>query len=260
MEALAAGWQAGDDQGKAQLEEALSASPGLASHLLELAIRERSAVLMLLADRVGALTDDKVELLARDERVGVVQAFVAALNESLRPTHTIERWLASVLQHERPEVRTLAVEAAGLRGAALAESIGRLALGDSSPAVRLAALRALGRSRRRAVLPDLARYLDHGTKSEQVAAAEALGDSGLPGAVTVLSRVFERRRFLRKERGPLQEAAAAALARLPMDASGHTLQTLMTDRNSRIAGIAASAISSAERHPEASERAPSAGA
>ena len=243
MEALAAGWQSGDDQAKAQLEESLSGSAGLASNLLDLAIRERSAVLMLLADRVGGLTDDKVEVLARDDRLGVVQAFVAAANESLRPTQTIERWLTLVLQHTRVEARVLAVDAAGRRGAALAERIGRLALGDFSAEVRKAALRALGKSRRREALQDLARSLEHGTKPEQLAAAEALGDLGLPGAATVLSRVFQRKRFLWRERGPLQETAAAALARLPADISGQTLRSLAADRNPRIASIAATAIS-----------------
>ncbi len=248
MEALAAGWQSGDDQAKAQLEESLSGSAGLASNLLDLAIRERSAVLMLLADRVGGLTDDKVEVLARDDRLGVVQAFVAAANESLRPTQTVERWLTLVLQHTRVEARVLAVDAAGRRGAALAERIGRLALGDFSPEVRNAALRALGKSRRREALQDLARSLEHGTKSEQLTAAEALGDLGLPGAGTVLSRVFQRKRFLWRERGPLQEAAAASLARLPEDVSGQTLRSLVADRNSRIASIAARATSRGKAH------------
>ena len=249
MEALVAGWQSGDDQVKAQLEEALSASPGLAAHLLDLAIRQRSAVLMLLADRVGGLTDGQAEVLAHDERLGVVQAFVTALNESLRPTPTVERWLTLVLRHPRSEARLLAVEAAGRRGAAMAERIGRLALGDASSEVRQAALRALGKSRRREALQDLARSLEHGTRSEQLAATEALGDLGLPGAATVLSRVFNRKRFLWKERGPVQEAAAAALARLPRDISGHTLESLVGDRNSRIASIAATAFSGEREGP-----------
>ncbi len=249
MEALVAGWQSGDDQVKAQLEEALSASPGLAAHLLDLAIRQRSAVLMLLADRVGGLTDGQAEVLAHDQRLGVVQAFVVALNESLRPTPTVERWLTLVLQHPRSEARLLAVEAAGRRGAAMAERIGRLALGDASSEVRQAALRALGKSRRREALQDLARSLEHGTRSEQLAATEALGDLGLPGAATVLSRVFNRKRFLWKERGPVQEAAAAALARLPRDISGHTLESLVGDRNSRIASIAATAFSGEREGP-----------
>lgn len=242
VEALAAGWQAGDDQAQAHLEEVLSGSPGMGSHLLDLAIRERSAQLMLLADRVGALTDGRVDVLARDSRVGVVQAFVEALRESMRPSHKIERWLAAVLQHGRPEVRVLAVDAAGSRGGPLAERLGRLALGDASVDVRTAALHALGQSRRRQALPDLAQHLEHGTKSEQVAAADALAELGLPAAATVLSRVFDRRRLFRKERGPVQEAAAAALARLPTDISRPTLEGLIGDRNSRIAGIASSAL------------------
>ena len=131
----------------------------------------------------------------------------------------------------------------------MAERIGRLALGDASSEVRQAALRALGKSRRREALQDLARSLEHGTRSEQLAATEALGDLGLPGAATVLSRVFNRKRFLWKERGPVQEAAAAALARLPRDISGHTLESLVGDRNSRIASIAATAFSGEREGP-----------
>jgi serine/threonine protein kinase len=245
VEALATGWKSGDDQVQAQLEGALTASPGLGGQLLDLAIRERSPVLMLLADRVGALTEGRVDALARDNRVGVVQAFVAALQESLRPAHLVERWLALVLQHPKPEVRKLAVESAGVRGGAQAERLGRLALGDAAMEVRIAALRALGQSRRREALPDLAQFLEHGVRTEQVVAAEALADLGTGAAVPVLTRVFERKRLFRKERGPLQEAAAAALARLPREASRGTLQMLVADRNRKISRIATTAISDA---------------
>jgi serine/threonine protein kinase len=249
VEALATGWKTGDDQMQAQLEGALTASPGLGGHLLDLAIRERSAVLMLLADRVGALTEGRVDALARDNRAGVVQAFVAAMQESLRPAHLVERWLALVLQHPKPEVRRLAVESAGVRGGVQAERIGRLALGDAAVEVRLAALQALGKSRRREALPDLAQFLEHGGKTEQVAAAEALADLGSDAAVPVLTRVFERKRLFRKERGLLQEAAAAALARLPQEASRGALQMLVADRNRKIARIATAAISEANEAP-----------
>ena len=246
VEGLAAGWRAGDEQAQAHLEDALSASPGLGGHLLDLAVRERSAELMLLADRVGSLSEGRVDALARDTRVSVVQAFTAALGESLRPTTTIERWLALVLQHTRPEARRLAVEASGVRGGSLAERIGRLALGDDAEDVRVAALRALGSSRRREALPDLAQFLEHGTKAEQVAATEALGDLGHPASATVLRSVFERKRLFRKERGPLQEAAVAALARLPASASGEVLRTLAADGNTRIARMAAVAVADSE--------------
>jgi HEAT repeat protein len=197
---------------------------------------------MLLSDRVGALTDGRVDALARDSRVGVVQAFVAALRESLRPAHVVERWMALVLQHPKPEARGLAVEAAGERGGMLAERLGRLALGDAAVEVRIAALGTLGKSGRREALPDLAQFLEHGSKSEQLAAAEALADLGSEAAAPVLSRVFERKRMFRKERGPLQETAAAALARLPSKASRDTLRLLVGDRNQRIARIATTAI------------------
>ncbi len=71
----------------------------------------------------------------------------------------------------------------------------------------------------------------------------------MPGAATVLSRVFDRKRFLWKERGPVQEAAAAALARLPKDVSRGALESLVGDRNSRIASIAATAISGEREGP-----------
>ncbi len=242
VEALATGWKNGGEQTQAHLEEALIASPGLAGHLLDLAIRERSPVLMLLADRVGAMTEGRVDALARDNRMGVVQAFVTALRESLRPTHIVERWLALVLQHPKAEVRGLAVESAEVRGGVLAERLGRLALGDVALEVRIAALRALGRSRRVEALPDLAQFLEHGAKVEQIAAAEALADLGSARAAQVLSRVFERKRLFRKERGPLQEAAATALARLPLEVSQDTLRLLVTDRNRQIAHIATTAM------------------
>jgi HEAT repeat protein len=142
-------------------------------------------------------------------------------------------------------VRKLAVESAGVRGGAQAERLGRLALGDAAMEVRIAALRALGQSRRREALPDLAQFLEHGVRTEQVVAAEALADLGTGAAVPVLTRVFERKRLFRRERGPLQEAAAAALARLPREASRDTLQMLVADRNRKIARIATTAISDA---------------
>ena len=242
VECLATGWKSGDEQTQAQLEDALTASPGLAGQLPDLAIRERSAVLMLLSDRVGALTDGRVDALARDNRVGVVEAFVSALTESLRPAHVVERWMALVLQHPKPETRSLAVRAAGKRGGVLAERLGRLALGDSAMEVRAAALSALRRSGRREALPDLAQFIEHGSKDEQIVAAQAMADLGSEAAAPVLSRVFERKRLFRKERGPLQEAAAAALARLPFEASRHTLRRLVADRNQRIARIATAAV------------------
>ena len=247
VEALATAWRGGDDQTQAQLEDALTASPGLAGHLLDLAVREHSAVLMLLADRVGALTEGRVDALARDSRAGVVDAFVTALRESLRPAHLVERWLALVLQHPKPEVRGLAVEAAGFRGGVLAERLGRLALGDAAGEVRIAALHALGRSRRREALPDLAQFLEHGNRKEQLAAAESMAELGAAAAAPALSRVFERKRLFRKERGPLQEAAAVALARLPAEASGETLRRLVTDRNPLIARIATEAMEDTSR-------------
>ncbi|MCH7775804.1 MAG: HEAT repeat domain-containing protein, partial [Gemmatimonadetes bacterium] len=134
------------------------------------------------------------------------------------------------------------VESAGIRGGVLAERLGRLALGDAAPEVRIAALRALGRSRRKEALPDLAQFLEHGAKAEQIAAAEALADLGSARAAQVLSRVFERKRLFRKERGPLQEAAATALARLPLEVSKDTLRLLVADRNRRIARIATTAM------------------
>ncbi len=150
--------------------------------------------------------------------------------------------MALVLQHPKPEARSLAVEAAGERGGVLAERLGRLALGDAAIEVRTAALGALGKSGRRKALPDLAQFLEHGLKGEQLAAAAAMADLGSEAAAPVLSRVFERKRLFRKERGPLQEAAAAALARLPSEASRNTLRLLVGDRNQRIARIATAAI------------------
>src|SRR3990170_2821342 len=58
-------------------------------------------------------------------------------------------------------------------GARWPEPIGRLGATDAAPAVRLAAIRALGASRRREVLPLLAQALQRPAADEQLASTEA---------------------------------------------------------------------------------------
>jgi HEAT repeat protein len=169
----------------------------------------------------------------------VVQAFVEALRESGRPSDVIERWLSFVARHANPKVRALAADVAASRGGVLAERIGRRLVGDNTPVVRGAALRALGASRRRGALPELVSVLRDGGHEDQTEAATALGALGLPEAVAPLEAVLQRKRMLRLERGPVQHAAARALAALPNSAGAEVLRRLVGDRDPVVAEIAA---------------------
>jgi HEAT repeat protein/predicted Ser/Thr protein kinase len=239
VETLAATWRRGDERQQAAAEEALALLlPDCAEILLRLARRDRSPELILLADRVGALDDAGADQLAKDASGGVVQAFATALGESLRPTQTIQRWLAAAARHPNAEVRAHAVRVAAARGGVVAEHVGRIAAGDPAPAVRLEAIRALGASRRREAVPALAAMLERGSAPEQLGAAEALGSVPARESVTLLLGVFERTRLLKKERGPLQAAAARSLARLPAELAREALARLAQDKDPTIAGIA----------------------
>ncbi len=72
-----------------------------------------------------------------------------------------------------------------------------------------------------------------------------MADLGAAAAAPALKRVFGRKRLFWKERGPVQVAAAAALARLPLEASGDALRALTADRDRRIARIATAALDAA---------------
>jgi len=93
----------------------------------------------------------------------------------------------------------------------VADLVGRLGATDAAPAVRLAAIRALGASRRREVLPLLAQALQRPAADEQLASTEALGQIHARETVPLLVGLFDRTRLMRKERGALQQAAARAL-------------------------------------------------
>jgi HEAT repeat protein/tRNA A-37 threonylcarbamoyl transferase component Bud32 len=242
-DALAASWLAGDQHRQGLIEETLiQLLPDAADYLVQLARREKKAEIFLLADRVGALDDARVEAIAKDTSPAVVQAFAKALKESSRPASSVERWCSLVLRHPRPEVRTAVLESVAARGGALAERIGRVALRDKDGPVRISALRALGRSQRRESVPDLARVLEQGDAAEQLAAAIALGTVGLPEVVAPLARVFDRKKMLRLERGPLQAAAAQALAQIASDDSLKVLAPLANDRDALVAQTAAQAL------------------
>ena len=75
-----------------------------------------------------------------------------------------------------------------------------------------------------------------------MAAADGLGALGSADAVPSLGKVFDRTRLLRKERGPVQVAAARALAVLPGEEVGHLLGTLAHDKDATIAEIALKAL------------------
>jgi len=228
--ALGAAWRRGGGEMQLAVEEAVRALlPSCADALIGLARREKSPELILLAERTGALDDQRADQLARDRSPAVIQAFVTALRESGRPSSVLERWLALVARHERADVRVLAAEVAAVRGGALAERIGRQLAADGDPRVRAAALAAMGDSRRREVVPDLTRVLQSGSETDQVAAAKALGALALQEGVPVLARVLERRGLLRRRRGPVQYAAARALAAMPHDMGREALRPFVDD-------------------------------
>lgn len=243
VETLAAAWRRGSERQQAAAEEALALLlPECAEVLLRLARRDRSPELVLLADRVGALDDAGADALARDSSAGVVQAFVTALGESLRPTPTIQRWLALSIRHPNPEVRAHVLGVAAARSGVVAEHVGRLGLSDAAPAVRLAAIRALGASHRRDVVPLLAAALQRPAVDEQLAATEALGQIPARETVPLLLGLFERTRLMRKERGALQHAAARALAQLPRELTRDALAQLARDKDATVAGTARAAL------------------
>ena len=243
IETLAAAWRRGNERQQAAAEEALALLlPDCAEGLLRLARRDRSPELVLLADRVGALDDAGADALARDPSAGVVQAFATALAESLRPTAIIQRWLAAAVRHSASEVRVHVLAIASGRGGPVAEHIGRLAMSDPVPRVRVAAIRALGASRRREVLPLLGAALQRPAADGQLAAAEALGLIPARETVLLLAGLFERTRLLRKERGPLQQAAVRALAQLPRELTQDALKHLAQDKDAAVARIAREAL------------------
>lgn len=243
IETLAAAWRLGNESQQAAAEEGLALLlPDAAEVLLRLARRDRSPELVVLADRVGALDDAGAETLARDRSAAVVQAFATGLRESRRPTQVIQRWLAAALAHATPEVRVLVLNVASVRGGAVAEHLGRLAMNDPVPRVRVAAIRTLGGSRRREVLPLLEAALQRPAADEQLAAAEALGSIPVPETVPLLAALFERTRLLRKERGPLQQAAARALAQLPREWTTDLLTLLAQDKDPAVSGVAREAL------------------
>ena len=255
---LAVHWRAADDHAQGAIEQVLSLLIGLhdeaADALVREARREKAPELFLLADRVGALDDRRSEALARDPGVGVVRALVLALGDSARTAATIERRLAAVLRHPNAKARLTVLEAVAERGGALAERIGRVGLADADAGVRLAAIRAMGASRRRDALPDLARALERGTREEQAAAAQALGRLAIPGAVAPLAAVFERKALLRKERGEVQLAAARALAGMPRELAGEVLAGLAEDRDPEVAKIARQGLAQDSLSPSSQAR------
>ena len=236
---LAVAWRSGESAQQATIERALEElKPDVGEMLLRLVRRDKSAEFVLLADRIGVLDDQAADALARDRSAGVAQALITALRESLRPSLTIERWLGVASRHASPGVRLLVIDVASSRGGSLAEHVGRQLVADSEPRVRTAAVRCLGSSRRRGVLPDLVGILESGTEEEQVAAADALGLLGRSEAAAPLERVCERRQLLRTVRGPVQRAAARALAQLPNEAGRPALSKLTEDRDPAIRALA----------------------
>lgn len=236
---LATAWRRGSGDMQVAVEGVVGfLLPRATDVLLALGRREKSPEIFLLADRTGALGDDHGDSLARDRSPAVIQAFASALRDSGRPSPVLERWLALMARHERADVRVLAAEVASARGGALAERIGRRLAADADARVRAAAFAAMGASKRREVLPDLARALVSGDEADQVAAAEALGSLAFEEVVPMLAEVLERRGLLRRRRGPVQHAAARALASLPRGMGSEVLQRFRDDSDTDLRRIA----------------------
>jgi HEAT repeat protein len=242
VDTLARHWLRPEPGAQAAAEHALaSLMPEAGAVLLALARRERRSELLLLADRTGALGEQEALALVRDPSAGVAGLLIGELVESQRAPEAVERWLAAALRHPHAEVRRAALAAAVQRGGALAERLGRLGLGDRDAAVRLASLDALGASRRKEAVADLAVVLDARTETERRRAAEALGQLGVPEAIAPLRRVLARRRLLGFRVPPLAEAALDALARLPGREAATELETLAS-RGGRLGTLARQAI------------------
>ena len=227
VEALGRLWlQPGPDAQAASEEALASLMPDAGPALLALARRERRAEFLLLADRTGALGEQDALALVRDPSAGIAGLLIGALVESQRAPEAVERWLGAALRHPHPEVRRAALAAAVQRGGALAERLGRMGLADRDAAVRLAAIDALGASRRKEAVPDLAVILEASTATEQRRAAEALGQVGVVEAIGPLRRALLRRRLFGFRVSPVEEAALDALARLPGQDAASELQAL----------------------------------
>jgi len=194
--------------------------------VLALARRERRADLVLLADRTGALGESEALALARDPSPGVANLLLVVLVESQRPADVVERWLAAAARHPNAEVRRAALQAAGQRGGALAERLGRLGLGDRDRGVRISALDSLGASGRKEAVPDLARVLESSDSDEQVRAAQALGLIGAREAVAALERAVTRRRLFFFAPTAAEEAALDALTRIRDPGAGEALERI----------------------------------
>ena len=227
VEQLAQLWGRSEPGSQELAERALGAlMPRAGPGVLALARRERRADLVLLADRTGALGESEALALARDPSPGVANLLLVVLVESQRPADVVERWLAAAARHPNAEVRRAALQAAGQRGGALAERLGRLGLGDRDRGVRISALDSLGASGRKEAVPDLARVLESSDSDEQVRAAQALGLIGAREAVAALERAVTRRRLFFFAPTAAEEAALDALTRIRDPGAGEALERI----------------------------------
>jgi len=242
VEALGRLWLQPAADAQAAAEDALaSLMPDAGPALVLLARRERRAELLLLADRTGALGEQDALALVRDPSAGVAGLLIGVLVESQRPPEAVERWLGAALRHPHAEVRRAALATAVQRGGALAERLGRQGLADRDAAVRLDAIDALGASRRKEAVPDLATLLEASTATEQRRAAEALGHLGVGEAIGPLRRALSRRRLFGFRASPVEEAALDALARIPGHDAASELQALAA-RSGHLGALARQAL------------------
>jgi hypothetical protein len=248
VEVLAHEWAAPGSGAQADAEAALTAMmPEAGAALLALARRERRAELLLLADRTGALGEAEALALVRDPSASVAELLVSALAESQRSPEVVERWLGAALRHPHARLRRTVLAVAEQRGGGLAERLGRFGLRDRDEDVRLAALDALGASRRKEVVPELAVVLAGGSGPEQCRAAEALGRLGAAEALPPLRKVLAGHRFLSFRASPRDEAALQAIARLPGEPAAEALRSLAARRGA----LGQAARNALERHARA---------
>jgi hypothetical protein len=249
VEMLAQAWTSPAPGAQTAAEAALSAMmPEAGAVLLALTRRERRSDWLLLADRTGALGEAEALALVSDASAGVAELLVSVLAESQRSPEVIERWLGAALRHPHAQVRRAVLAVAEQRGGGLAERLGRVGLRDRDEGVRLAALEALGSSRRKEVVSELASVLDGGGEPEQRRAAEALGRLGVAEALGPLRKVLAGRRLLTFRTSPLDEAALQAIASLPGEAAAAELHSLAA-RSGPLGRLARDAIARKTQAP-----------
>lgn len=158
-----------------------------------------------------------------------------------------QRWAERAAAHRDPSVRQdvvrVGVRLGGKGGMRLL--LDRLA--DDDPAVRRAAVHALGGLGDAAAVPFLARVLNEsGDEELQLDAVRALGRIASPEGLPVLTGVLGRRQlFGGKRLLRLKSAAVAAVGKIPGPAAREVLESLAGGRDAELAAEARRALAAA---------------